>query len=62
MCIFNDRRKKEPCSTSAKVVLVLVDLGIRKLLSLIPFPCPSVKLHWVIWIELALCKLNCSVH
>ena len=30
-------------------------------LSLVPFPCPSVKLHGVIWIELALYKLNCSV-
>lgn len=31
------------------------------LLSLAPFPCPSVKFHWVTWIELGLHKFHCSV-
>lgn len=44
-------------------MFVLVDLGIRKPLSLsfVPFPCPSVKLQGVTRTELILYKLNCSV-
>lgn len=57
ICIVKDlySRKKEP--SPAKVVFILVDLGIIKLLSL------SLSLFFfrVTWIELALYKLNHSV-
>lgn len=55
-------RQTEPWSTSAEMEFILSGPGKwRDLLFLAHFPSPNVKLHWVTWIELGLCKLHCRV-